>query len=55
MDLFLSPISPLGALGEVAGHRELRGREGAGMEQFFPNFAQGLVVIVSWEGERGLG
>jgi hypothetical protein len=42
VNLFLSPISPLGALGEVAGHRELRGREGTGVEQFYPQFCKGL-------------
>ncbi len=44
----------------VGSHCELGGGEGAGMELFHPQFChsvlwEGLAVIVSWEGERGLG
>jgi hypothetical protein len=44
----------------VGSHCELGGGEGAGMKLFHPQFRhsvlwEGLAVIVSWEGERGLG
>jgi hypothetical protein len=47
-------------IGGFGGRRELRGRDGADVDLFVPNFAtrhprRGLAVILTWKVERGQG